>query len=269
MKTIVLYCFHKYSTRVKQFIETGIFKDPKVDFMVICNHPTLKIHVPSYVRYINRENIGYDFGAWSDCVLDHDLVNKYDHFIFLNSSVSGPYTREKWTDIFLKGLQGNIKLYGCTINAMYNSDKLLKDSLYRSHVQSYLFCMDKKTLAFLIEKKIFSKTYVRTFIHAIIYKEVLMSRYIIDKGWNIGSILPYYQGVDFTFKTKPPEDYPQFLDNVMTAKYENKLWTKEQLVFIKGNRIQCKDDCKKTKKTTTKPKKFIVPKTIRLPNYLK
>jgi len=62
MKTIVLYCFHKYNDRVKQFIRKGIFKDPNVDFMVICNHPTLKVRVPSYVHYMNRENIGYDSG---------------------------------------------------------------------------------------------------------------------------------------------------------------------------------------------------------------
>lgn len=267
MKTVVLYCFHKYSARVKQFIQTGIFKDPNVDFIIICNHPTLKVRVPSYVQYINRENNGYDFGAWSDVVLDHDLVNKYDHFIFVNSSVSGPYTDKKWTDIFLKGLQGNIKLYGCTINAM-SKYYLSEDPMYRSHVQSYLFCMDKKTLAFLIEKGIFSKTYVKTFNNAIVYKEVLMSRYIIEKGWNIGSILPYYQGVDFTFKTKKLKKYAQFLSNIMTPKYENKLWTKEQLIFVKGNSIQCKEDCKHTK---TKRKKItiIVPKTIRLPNYLK
>lgn len=266
MKTIVLYCFHKYNNRVKQFIETGIFKDPNVDFMIICNHPTFKARVPSYVHYMNRENKGYDFGAWSDAVLDHDLLNKYSHFIFVNSSVSGPYTKEKWTDLFLKGLEGNIKLYGCTINAMTYGHKEMEDPLYRSHVQSYLFCMDKKTLAFLIEKEIFSKTYVRTFNDAIVYKEVLMSRYIIEKGWNIGSILPYYQGVDFTFKKKPPKKYAQFLDNVMTPRYENKLWTKEELIFVKGNSIQCKKDCKKTKK---KLKRNTVPKTIRLPNYLK
>ena len=267
MKTIVLYCFHKYNDRVKQFIETGIFKDSKVDFMVICNHPTLKVRVPSYVQYMNRENVGYDFGAWSDAVLDHDLVNKYDNFIFLNSSVSGPYTKEKWTDPFLKGLEGNVKLYGCTINAMTFANQITDDPLHRSHVQSYLFCMDKKTLAFLIEKGIFSKTYVRTFDDAIFYKEVLMSRYIIEKGWNIGSMLPYYKGVDFTFKTKKPNQYAKFLDNVMSPKYENKLWTKEQLIFVKGNRIQCKKDCKKTKKNG-RGRKF-VPNTIKLPNYLK
>ena len=265
MKTLVLYCFHDYNDRVNQFIKTGIFKDPTVDFMMICNHPTLKITVPSYVHYMNRENLGYDFGAWSDAVLSYN-VEKYDYFIFLNSSVSGPYISGKWTDEFIKGLQGNVKLYGCTINAMAQKkiSKKMQDPLYRSHVQSYLFCMDKKTLAFLIEKEIFSKKYVRSFNDAIIYKEVRMSRVILQNGWNIGCRLPYYQDVDFTFKKKRPSEYPTFLDDVMYEEYDNKLWTKEQLIFVKGNRVKCKKNCKKTKKNAVS-----VPKTIRIPNYLK
>jgi hypothetical protein len=257
MKTIVLYCFHEYNHRVKQFIETGIFKDPNVDFMMIINNPTTKIHTPSYVKIMNRENMGYDFGAWSDAVLTFDLVHKYDKFIFLNSSVTGPYvyTREKWTDLFLNGLEGNIKLYGCTINAM-------KDPIHRSHVQSYLFCMDKKTLSFLIQKGIFSKTYVKTFRDAIIYKEVLMSRLILNHGWNIGSRLPYYKDVDFTFNTKKISDYPVFLGDVMNNTFYNKLWTKEQLIFLKGNRIKCTKKCKRI----YSPR---VPKSIKIPNYLK
>ena len=257
MKTIVLYCFHEYNERVKQFIETGIFKDPHVDFMMIINNPTMKVRVPSYVKIMNRENIGYDFGAWSDAILTHHLVNKYDNFIFLNSSVSGPYvyTKEKWTDLFLNGLEGNTKLYGCTINAM-------KDPINRSHIQSYLFCMDKKTLTFLIQKGIFSKTYVKKFRDAILYKEVLMSRLIIDHGWNIGSRLPYYYGVDFTFKSSKPTDYPVFLGDVMDDPFHNKLWTKEQLIFVKGNRVKCTKKCKRI----YSPR---VPKSIKLPIYIK
>ena len=41
--------------------------------------------------------------------------------------------------------------------------------------------------------------YATSFNDAIWCKEVLMSRKIIDNGWNISSLLPLYQNVDFTF----------------------------------------------------------------------
>ena len=30
---------------------------------------------------------------------------------------------------------------------------------------------------------------------------------IIENNWNIGSLMSYYNNIDFTFKTKTPEDY--------------------------------------------------------------
>ena len=161
----------------------------------------------------------------------------------MNSSVSGPFLPEKhegkWTDIYLDGLKNNVKLFGSTINT-------IRDPLHKSHVQSYIFCLDKETLEHLILCGIFSKTnYAKSFIEAVYDKEVLMSRKIIEKGWNIGSLLPLYDGVDFTFINKHPKDYDiRFMGDVMFDKYMNKLWKKTDLVFVKGNRIECRVDCK-------------------------
>ena len=64
-----------------------------------------------------------------------------------------------------------------------------------------------------------------------------MSRKIIANKWNIGSLLPLYANVDFTFSNKSPADYNiTFLNDIMFANYRNSLWTDFQLVFTKGNR---------------------------------
>jgi hypothetical protein len=98
--------------------------------------------------------------------------------------------------------------------------------------------MDQNTLEYLISCGIFSSTnYTKTFHDTIVQKEILMSRKIIEKGWNIGSLLPYYKNVDFTFSTKPPKAYKiKFIEDVMNNKYYGYLWNKQQLVFVKGNR---------------------------------
>ena len=98
--------------------------------------------------------------------------------------------------------------------------------------------MDKNTLEYLIQCDIFSLNYVNTFNDAIFKKEVLMSRKIIENGWNIGSLLPYYHGIDFCFKEKTPDSYNiKFLNDIMYNQYKNELWNEYDLVFIKGNRI--------------------------------
>jgi hypothetical protein len=99
--------------------------------------------------------------------------------------------------------------------------------------------MDKTTLIYLIHCDIFSITnYAKTFEDAIFQKEVLMSRKIIENNWNIGSLLPCYKNVDFTFKHKKPEEYNiTFFGDIMYKQYRNVLWNDSDLVFIKGNRI--------------------------------
>ena len=235
-KLLVLYVFHIYNYRVKHFIENCIFYDENVDFIIISNSKDNKIEAPDYVKTLFRDNIGYDFGGWSDALLTDNLYENYDNFIFLNSSVIGPfmpsYYKDKWTDIYVNGLQNNVKLFGSTINTCC-------DPLNISHVQSYIFSMNKTTLKYLINCEIFSITnYAKTFDAAVWEKEVLMSRKIIENNWNIGSLLSYYKDVDFTFTDKKPEEYNIiFLDDIMFPSFKDILWNVYDVVFIKGNRI--------------------------------
>jgi len=236
-KLLVLYVFHIYNDRVKHFIENCIFYDENVDFIIISNDKNNKFEVPNYVKTFFRDNIGYDFGGWSDALLTDNLYENYDNFIFVNSSVIGPfipsYFKDKWTDIYINGLQNNVKLFGSTINTCC-------DPLNKSHVQSYIFSVNKTTLIYLIDCEIFTNTkYVTTFKDAIWQKEVLMSRKILENNWNIGSLMPLYKDVDFTFTSKAPTEYNiPFLDDVTFPPDLNTTWNLYEVVFIKGNRIK-------------------------------
>lgn len=237
-KTLVLYVFHIYNERVQHFLSKCIFYDETVDFIIISNNKKIIIEQPNYtnVKTLYRDNIGYDFGGWSDALLIDNLYKKYDHFIFVNSSVIGPYIHpeytQQWTDIYIGGLRDNIKLYGSTINTCC-------DPMNKAHVQSYIFAIDITTLEYLIKCGIFTtNTYTQSLYETVQQKEVLMSRKITENGWNIGSLFVYYKGVDFTFRTKTPSEYNlYFLDDIMYPKFQNKLWNNHQLVFIKGNRF--------------------------------
>lgn len=228
----VLFVFHEVHQRVHDFISNAIFFDDHVDFIIISN--SIAIDVPPYVKMIVRANVGYDFGGWSEGIFTDEIYKKYDYYLFVNSSVSGPFlsSERKWTDAYIDGLDDNIKLFGSTINTC-------QDPIRRSHVQSYIFVMDRITLHYLINCELFSmKQMTMTLSETVEQKEIQMSRLILKNGWNIGSLLPLYHGVDFTFSSKGPHEYPMtFLDDVMYYHYRNILWTNEQLIFIKGNRV--------------------------------
>lgn len=228
-KILVLYVFHVYNKSVEHFFKNCIFKDDNIDFLVICNNINYKFNLPEYVMTLSRQNVGRDFGGWSEGLLKNDLYKKYDKFIFANSTIIGPFLKDdfkgKWTDIFIDGLRDNIKLFGCTIN---NS--------YFSHVQSYLFSTDREALDFLITKNVFTITNYLKSAQKAQDNEIMMSKVLIQNGWNIGCLLKCYKDIDFTFKNKPKEDY-ELHGDIMYFKYRNILWNEYETVFIKSNRF--------------------------------
>lgn len=243
MKTLVLYVFHQHNARVEYFIKNAIFLDPDVDFLVINNGSDTDIKLPDHVIYFKTINEGYDFGGWSKGLLYNDLYKNYKKFIFVNSSVMGPYLpsyfQGRWTDIYLNGLSSSVKLFGSTINT--GSINVPNDPENCSHVQSYAFALDLEALTYLISKDLFSlNANSSTLLNAVFDKELRMSRLIIENGWNIGCLMNYYKGVDFRFLTKKSTEYSSpFLGEVMLSKnFSDKLFSNfYELVFIKGNRF--------------------------------
>jgi len=230
-KILILYVFHQYNERVQYFINHAIFKDPNVDFLFISNDPDTHIKLPSYVRLMKRENIGYDFGGWSDALeKEKDRLYRYKYVIFANSSIIGPYTNQKkqWPYVLTHGLNKDVKLFGVTINTIGNPDHF-------AHVQSYLFVLDVETVKMLINEHVLCTChYADTFQDAITQKEIGMSRKIIEHGGNISATCKYYHGIDFR-KPYPSHALPH-LGDIMFKGYENETWTRDELVFIKGNR---------------------------------
>lgn len=197
MKILVLYVFHNFDNYVKQFFENCIFKDDNIDFMVIANNKNYdfsKLNLPDFVITMNRENIGRDFGGWSEGLLQDNLYKNYNKFIFANSTITGPYLKDnnkKWTDHFINGL-----------SIILNYFDVLLTMLIFSHVQTYMFSMDKEALEYLIKKGKFTITNYPMSAKEAHENEIFMSNDITDNGWNIGCLLKCYQGFDFTFKNK-------------------------------------------------------------------
>lgn len=234
-KILVLYTFHVLNDRVLYFLKNGIFYDDNIDYIIICNNTNIDLdilNIPKYVKILYRPNIGYDFGAWSYGLLYNDLYLNYDYFIFLNSSVYGPFSKNKWTNYYINNLTNDIRLFGSTINCSENPREL-------AHVQSYVFSMNLETLKYLINCEIFSlRNLSKSFQDCIKNKEILMSRKILENGWNISSLYPkYYKNIDFKFKNKSPSDYNVvFVNDIITKDEYYKNWNNETIIFVKGNR---------------------------------
>lgn len=238
--TLVVYACHQRDECVDRFIQHGVFRDRSVDFVLVCNNPTLTFEdVPSYVTVLNRENKGHDFGAWSYGLLTDDRYKIYTTFICLNSTCMGPFLprwcTKTWVDVFTEELTDNVHLVGPTINCITNPR-------HSAHVQSYAFAMTRPAVDLLIEKNLFSlTTFFPDKIAAVYEGEVRMSREIISNGWNIAAFVYYPRDIDWTFKDKSPQDYAPFAflgDIAFPGWFYQQTIHPYECVFMKANRGQ-------------------------------
>ena len=208
-KVLILYVTHEINDNVTFFCRKGYINNDNYQYLFIINDLNIKLTMLAQynnIKILNRENIGYDFGAWSDGLFLKEngkyIYEKYDYFIFINSTVRGPffplwYDNNDWVNIFIKKINNNVKLFGTTINISNGHN-----NLYTPHVQSMFFVTDKIGLNILIKNNIFNNNNVIIDKKDIIMnKEIAMSTVIINEGYNIGCLLYAYKNINFKYPT--------------------------------------------------------------------
>lgn len=194
MKRLILYLLHEITDNVKFFLKYGIYQSVDDHFLIIINHPDLPLSYPSYenVRILHRPNRGYDFGGWSAGLFFDHNYQKYDYYIFVNSSVRGPFLpswfQGNWVDLFTRLITDEVKLGGTSIGINFG----------QPHIQSVLLVTDRVGLEIGMENNIFIQDFPPLGKMYIIRDyEIKYSQVILKKGYNIACLLREYQGWDF------------------------------------------------------------------------
>lgn len=199
MKIQVIYVTNVINNSLKFFCKYGYFDSNDIDFYICLNNLDLNIDEIITEKHnlfiISKENTGLDFGGWSYVLLKDDLYKKYDYYILINGSCTGPfvplYEKEKWTNLLISQINEDDKLIGSTINYYWNN----------AHVQSYLLCFDKIIIEIAIKNEIFSNEINKDNnidkIEYIIKYEIGFSKVVLDAGYNIKCLMKSLENIDF------------------------------------------------------------------------
>jgi hypothetical protein len=152
-----------------------------------------------------RENMGYDFGAYSHVI--GKMRKRYDYYFFMNTSVRGPFLRDEdkrpWTLHFIELLGENTRVAGTSINIYSGTldgtlDMYGKKNVY-SHIQSMFFVMDHQLFSFLKRRDFFNESEINKMDlwSVVVNKEIGLSQITLAEGWNISSIFPRYRRLDY------------------------------------------------------------------------
>jgi hypothetical protein len=211
MKTLVMYCYFETPQSLANFeffAEVGMDADEQTTFVVVVNGWLCSVPLTEDRNRIvlRRDNAGFDFGAYRHG-LDY-LAKKFGcpveelpfgHFVFLNSSVAGPFLpayfpkERHWTSVFTSRLNDRVKLVGASIFCLPRTDL----GGYGPRVEGYCFATDRAGLGILWrDEKVFIDHPTKT--SAIVDGEYGMSRAILRAGFSLDCLLYKYQGLDWS-----------------------------------------------------------------------
>jgi hypothetical protein len=210
-KMVCIYAYYEKNEQYKQNLQYFLDNDGILDhidyYIVINGESTVDIPKLNNIKVINRSNKGFDFGAWQ-YVIKKYMKKKYDYYIFINSSVRGPFLQNRnnsnWVDTFLDLFKTgvDVKLVGTTINIFTPDLRYFFDSdPPYTHVQSMFFILNSEGFEYLLTFGFFDDEEAlntETNIMGIIFnKEIKMSQIILKHGWNINCILEKYRDHDY------------------------------------------------------------------------
>ena len=245
-KLACIYAYYEKNAEYKEnflyFLENGILDH--IDYYFVMNGD-YSVSVP---------NIGYDFGAWSHALAKIN-ISRYDYVFFMNTSVRGPFMKDgsrDWTKPFLDLFRDDVKLVGTTINILdlasigvgIREHVPCVNALVCPHVQSMFFVLDREALAFLSSKNFFDEDeIIKLDFHQVIgKKEVGMSWHILQNKWNIASILPEYQNIDYRLVKKDINGTSRSGDGYYENAYFGRTLHPYEVIFFKTNRIPLPKD---------------------------
>lgn len=214
--TLVTYIFSdtdpEYAENLRFFLRQGIGKeDDGCDYKIVMqvSDPEKEISLElaedlndlaSYrnVEVIHHKNQCFDIGTigWLYSLLGKK-ISRYSYFIWLNSSVRGPFLpsyldgKYHWTRAFTDKLNDRTKLVGSTISCGMAGDH--PPSL---HIQTYAVATDSLGLDLLRRNATIFACY-DTMDDVVFFSERGISETILNAGYSIDSLMARYQGIDW------------------------------------------------------------------------
>lgn len=214
-QALVLYHYYEkdqsYIDNFAHFLRFGY--NSSLDYLIIIAGE-FSVDLPSLdnVQYLLTENKNFDYGGYCEAIQTLDLWKQYDFYLFINSSVRGPFLpaccNQNWTNLFLDQLSDEIGIIGSaisitpsshSISKMYHEKygKLERNNHLLGHVQTTCYALSREVLGQLIKLGFYGENKDLNKDEAVRDYEIRLSQSILDMGLNLRCMLPEYNQVDY------------------------------------------------------------------------
>ncbi|MCG2579793.1 MAG: hypothetical protein KA296_02850 [Marinobacter sp.] len=254
-KVCVVYHYYEkdlsYVDNLSHFLCFGV--EGAADYFIIIADGVCRLDLAPLenVRILSVPNNNYDYGGYSVVLNEFVDVKRYDYFLFVNSSVRGPFlppclggTKRPWFEYFIDKFNYEVGVVGASINILNNYS--IHSEAYRKifggrapfpHVQTPVFALNQASLSYLLNISFFNSDCFWTRQEVVSRYEIRLSRCLIGAGWNMKCLLPEYNQFDYrTDAVSDPNPSAKDGDVLWPGRYKGRTVHPYEVMFIKTAR---------------------------------
>lgn len=259
-QVLVLYHYYEkdqsYIDNFAHFLRFGY--DSSLDYLIVIAGEC-SVDLPSLdnVQYFFTENKNFDYGGYCAAIQTLDLWQQYDFYLFINSSVRGPflpaYCNQEWTNLFIEQLSDGVGIVGSAISTTPSSHSISKmyHEKYRilernnhllAHVQTTCYALSREVLGRLIQLGFYGRNKDLNKDEAVRDYEIRLSQLILDMGLNLRCMLPEYNQTDYRKACEDVNPTSREGDSGFKLSYFGRSAHPYESVFIKTTRSTFSND---------------------------
>lgn len=248
MKLAVIYHYYELDQMYKDnliYFVSSIWNENLDLYIVIAGEYTISLPSKSNITILEVENKNNDYGGYADLINSGLMsTNDYDAYLFVNSSVRGPfvpvYSDTSWSQAFTNRILNGDALVGSSINYLPSNSTYsapfypdTKEELDLSHIQTTAYALSKKALNHLIDSGFYSIQDAMPKDKVIREYEIGFTQQIRAAGFTVSHLLSSSVNQDDVIKHNFSVDSGDLLNK---NGYYCRTLSPFELMFIKVNR---------------------------------
>jgi hypothetical protein len=255
---VIYHYYEKDQSYIDNFLHFIQFAyRPELDFLiVIAGSCSIELPRASNIIYFEAENKNFDYGGYSQAIKVLKFEKNYANFIFVNSSVRGPFLspqqQKSWANILLDLYADGVGIVGTAISltpshhaisAIYHQKYgyAERNNNILAHVQSTCYVLSQDVLQFLIDDGFYDVYESLSKDETVRDYEIRLSQILLDRDLNLRCMLPEYNKPDYRSLTHEINPSAREGDSGFEHSYFGRTVHPYEAMFVKTSRNTSSD----------------------------
>ena len=250
---VVYHYYEKDQSYIDNFSHFLRFAyQPDVEYVVVvAGSYSVELPRAENITYFFATNQNFDFGGYAQAIEALQFHTSYEYFIFVNSSVRGPflpaYCKKTWIENLLDHFDQDVGIVGTVISLTPSHHAIAK--LYHekygyldrnrnilSHVQSTCYALPRSILCHLIATGFYEAAHSLSKDETVRDYEIRLSQILLEQGYNLKCLLPEYNTFDYRFLDREINPFSREGDSGFEGSYFGRTVHPYEAMFIKTSR---------------------------------